>query len=233
MIVTSQPVLLMLPPPLAPRSEGVHLSSIIRCIATESGILKPEWAEELSLVDVRTITDQIAIRRICMGLAWEEWYIRTQLPDVVDHPGEMCVDGVYMTPDGEGMDTIIRERRPWHINKMTEIKLSFKSVNTVMTRDWRYWMTEVYDSAVNPIGPLTSEWMWMAQTKGYCYAANTNYCALHVLFVCGDYSFPIRPDIYRFDIEFTDEELELNWELMVSYKLDREELEERARLELS
>ena len=39
--------------PDAERSPGVHISNIIRCIATETGILKPEWAEELSLSDVR------------------------------------------------------------------------------------------------------------------------------------------------------------------------------------
>ena len=100
------PVDLHLPKPLAPRSVGVHVSSIIRCIATEQGILKPEWAEDLSLSDVREITDPVAKLRINIGLAWEEHYIPL-VGNIVDHPGEMQVDGIYMTHDGESVDVII------------------------------------------------------------------------------------------------------------------------------
>jgi hypothetical protein len=218
MIVRSTPVELVIPPPRKPRSPGVHLSSIIRCIATESGVLKPEWAEELSLVDRRTITDPVAITRICMGLAWEEFYIESQLPQVIDHPGEMLVDGVYMTHDGEELTTLILDARLRYAVKLHEVKCTFKSIKTVSGPNWDYWERNIYDSADSPIGPLSGQWMWVSQCKGYAKAAGTRLVDLHVLYVCWDYMFPIRPKAYRYSIEFTDKELDDNWALMTEYR---------------
>lgn len=218
MLVTSHPVQLVMPLPLTPRSVGIHLSGIIRCIATESGILKPEWAEELSLVDTRVIEDPVAIARISMGLAWEEWYIHTQLPEVVDHPGEMLLDGVYMTPDGEELTTLILDGRLHHELKLHEVKLTYKSIKTVGGPDWQSWVGRTCDTQRNGLGPLTGQWMWLAQTKGYAKAAMTRFVDLHVLYVCGDYSHPMRPVPFRYSIEFTQDEIDQNWELMTTYR---------------
>lgn len=202
MICVSHPAILKLPSSEAVRSRGIHVSSIIRCIATETGILKPEWAEELSLVDVRTITDQIAITRMCMGLAWEEWYIRTQLAHVVDHPGEMRVDGIYMTHDGESLDVIITDNRPKHSLRIHEVKLTYKSTNTTQNMD----------------ADISSNFMWLAQTKAYCKGANTLLADLHALYVCGDYSYPIQPIPMVHHLEFTQQEIEDNWDLLREYR---------------
>ncbi len=213
MIVTQEPVKLFLPPPKTIRSKGVHVSSIIRCIATETGILKPEWAEELSLVDVRTITDPVAVLRISIGLAWEEWFIPNILAidGVVDHPGEMQVDGIYMTHDGESLDVIITSEpsmggsyseRAGSSVVIHEVKSTYKSINTV--------------------GDLTKEWMWLAQLKAYCHAKQTRYAKLHALFICGDYSYPIKPQLRRWGIEFTQKEIDENWELLRQYKEERQ-----------
>lgn len=200
MIVTAIDVSLEIPPSKTPRSPGVHLSSIIRCIATEQGILKPEWAEELSLVDVRTITDPVAILRICIGLAWEEWYIPNVLRPqmgVVDHPGELEVDGIYMTPDGESVSVIITLVENW-FSVVHEVKSTYKSIKTV--------------------GNLTEQWMWLAQIMSYCRAMKTTHAVLHALFLCGDYTWPQRPQRRQWSIEFTQEELDQNWGLMTDYR---------------
>lgn len=199
---------LFLPPSKTPRSEGTHVSSIIRCIATEAGILKPEWAEELSLVDVRTITDPTAILRISIGLAIEQYYIPEILLHygVVDHPGEKYYDGVYMTHDGEDESVIItlseynlsrKLRRRVH-----EVKATYKSTKTV--------------------GDLSSQWMWLAQLKAYCIAIGTRFAVMHCWFLCGDYKFPIKPQRVVWEIEFTQEELDENWTLLADYKRDFE-----------
>src|SRR3990167_10988485 len=74
-----------------------------------------DWSSDVCssdlLADHREITDQTSITRMCIGLAWEEWYIRTQLPEVIDHPGEVEVDKIFMTPDGEELTTLIVDRR--------------------------------------------------------------------------------------------------------------------------
>lgn len=222
MIVTTSQVPLVLPEG-APRSAGVHLSGIIRCIAKETGILEMEPEEDLSLLDYRAIADPVAIARITMGLAWEEWYIRTQLPEVVDHPGEVELDGIYMTPDGEELTTFIIDRRPrWRL-KLSEIKLTYKSINTVCgtkhtKRPWSYWLDHPFNSDEEPIGPMSNQFIWLTQGKGYAKAKGSNYVDFHVLYVCGDYTYPMRPTPLKHSIEFTDDEIDLSWQLTTDYR---------------
>lgn len=201
-----------LPPPKTPRSKGVHVSSIIRCIATEARILKPEWAEELSLVDVRTITDRVALLRINIGLAWEEHYI-PMLDGVIDHPGEMEVQGVYMTHDGESVDTLVlqpdAEINGQLVYMCHEVKATYKSTKTV--------------------GDLSSQWMWMAQMKAYCKGLGTRFARLHALFLNGDYQYPLSPQLLLYDIEFAQSEIDDNWELLFTYMQHRLAVEAEER----
>jgi hypothetical protein len=178
----------------------VHVSSIIRCIATELGILKGNIAEDLSLTDVREITDPVAIIRISIGLAWEQYYIPEVLGptlNVVDHPGEMEVDGIYMTHDGESVDVIITDFVSHWGLIIHEVKATYKSVKTV--------------------GDMSQQWMWLTQCKAYCKGRGTRVAMMHVLFLCGDYKFPITPQLRCWQIEFTQEEIDENWELMTDY----------------
>src|SRR6266576_2717189 len=105
-------------PEMAPRSEGVHVSRVIRALAARDGILAKEWCEDLSLVDVNQEQwwnglDRVSQIRISMGLAWEEWYAKVLADQmgVIFHPGECCIDGIYMTPDGESLSMILHDIR--------------------------------------------------------------------------------------------------------------------------
>lgn len=194
----------------APRSEGVHVSSIIRNIAVETGILKGQLVEDLFIVDAsqQSWWDSLAPQdriRISIGLAWEEWYI-PQLPNVVDHPGEMFVEGIYMTHDGESLDVIVGDTR--HLLILHEIKATYKSIKTV--------------------GLLETQWMWVSQCKAYCKGMGATTAYLHVLFLCGDYKYPITPQLIIYKIEFTQEEIETNWDLLVTYMQDKQRAEARA-----
>jgi hypothetical protein len=198
MLITPSQVHIKLPSPEVPRGKGVHASGIIRNIAIEMGILKGDQTEEAKqLIDVRDITDEVAILRMSLGLAWEEHYIGKVLAElgVVKHPGQICVDGVFMTPDGESVEK-------WHGKKTVlvihEVKATYKSINTV--------------------ADATKEWMYLTQLKCYCKGAKTRYARLHILFLCGDYKFPIRPVNKVFDIEFSTKEIEDNWSLMTDYR---------------
>jgi len=211
MIVREIAAPVALPPSKTPRSQGIHVSAIIRCIAMETGILKAQWVEDLSLVDVREITDRTAVLRILIGLAWEQLYIPEILGPtmgVTDHPGEMCVDGIYMTHDGESVDVLITDRtrrRYAYATVCHEVKATYKSTKTV--------------------GNLEGQFMWLSQIKAYCKGLNTRFAVLHVLFICGDYSFPITPQLKCWEIEFTQDELDESWELIVGYLRHRMVLE--------
>lgn len=189
-----------IPPPMSrhPRTPGIHLSAVIRCIATEAGLLKRNVADDLSLVEVGgneewwgrlSEPDRL---RISIGLAWEEWYI-PQMGYINDHPGEMQLDGIYMTPDGESLDVVLNH----HMLCLHEVKATYKSTKTV--------------------GNLDSQWMWLAQTKAYCKAMGTMRAFLHVLFLCGDYSFPMTPQLRVWRIDYDQAELDENWETMTGY----------------
>ena len=199
-----------LPEPKTPRGKGIHVSSLIRCIATETGILAPQWADDLSLSDVREITDPTAILRINIGLAWEEHYI-PMLEGVTDHPGQMQVDGIYMTHDGESVSSILRTgnrstlvpgKRNDYTLKVHEVKATYKSTKTV--------------GDLNV--PNASTWMWMTQILAYCKGLGTRFAALHILYLCGDYSFPIKPVREVWEIEFTQGEVDQTWELLTDYR---------------
>jgi len=202
MIVTPIQFDLFLPQDLD-RSPGVHVSSIIRCIAIENGILTNVEQEELSLVDIREITDKTSILRMSLGLAWEQYYIPVILSryGVADHPGEMEYDGVFLTHDGESVSVIITvDHQP--AGRMAlfihEVKATYKSIRTV--------------------GDLSSQWMWLTQMKAYCKARGTRFAMLHVLFICGNYVFPITPQLQAWQIEFTQQELDETWYLLKEYK---------------
>jgi len=201
MIATPYPVSFDLPQSKTPRSPGTHVSGIIRCVATEAGILRVTEVEEVSLTDVRVISDPVAITRICMGLAWEEWYIPNILEPqqgVVDHPGEMKLEGVYMTHDGESVSMVLSDGKEFYTLVIHEVKVTYKSTKTV--------------------ADVSGEWMWLAQIKSYCKAAGTRHARLHVLFVCGDYTYPIKPILACWDLEFTQQELDDNWDMLKQYR---------------
>lgn len=191
----------------SPRSEGIHLSKVIRAIAVESKILDANYAEDLSLFEVSgrqvdwwaSLNESVRLK-MSMGLAWEDWYV-PHLQTVAYHPGEMDVEGIYMTHDGESLDVVWGGDLALH-----EVKLTYKSTKTV--------------------GNLETQWMWLAQCKGYCKGLNTRTAYLHVLFVCGDYKYPITPQLKVWKIQFTQEEIDDNWELLIDYVRHRRVLEQ-------
>lgn len=222
MLVTPVPIVLPAPLSTTPRTVGVHVSGIIRAIAMETGILEAQYVEDLSLIDVGDSRwwDRLppeAQLRIHMGLAWEEHYLRL-FPSILKHPGELQLDGVYMTPDGESLDFVCSLSPPdVYEHALHEVKFTYKSTKTV--------------------GDFTDQWLWVSQTQAYAKAKGTRIVYVHVLFACGNYKFPIvpwlgpmggkkkgggwvnQPSIYR--IEFTQEEIDTKWELLIDYMQSR------------
>lgn len=201
------PITLSAPTSSLKRSEGIHVSAIIQAIAKETGILKADTAQSLSLIEVEggneawwaqlSPTDRL---RISIGRAWEEWYVQF-VDGCIDHPGEMELEGIYMTHDGESLDVIRRQS----VLCLHEFKATYKSTKTV--------------------GDLTTQWMWLAQTKAYCKGLNTLVAYLHVLFLCGDYKYPISPQLKVWRITYTQQEIDENWSLLTDYVRHRQLME--------
>lgn len=186
----------------APRSQGVHISRAIRSMAIAYGI--KDWLEDVSLIEIPEDADawwrgldQVAQLRISLGMAWEQYYLPL-VPGVLYQPGEVMVEGMFMTMDGQSITTVIKDNgKRLHRPAVHEVKLTYKSTKTV--------------------GDLTEEWMWLMQCKGYAKAIGARDVFLHVLYVCGDYMRPIQPQRHVWHITFTQAEVDEAWEQMISY----------------
>lgn len=187
-------------PPGLPRSEGIHESAVLRNIAVLNGALDKKYLESVDLVerdgnDWWNRLDEPTKLRMALGLAWEEWYIRTQLPHVTHQPGEICLQGLYMTPDGESLEAILSGGVELANH---EVKTTSKSLNTVGE-------------------DLRTQWLWLTQAKTICKGLGTTLAFIHVLFLCGDYSYPIQQRKRVYKVRFTDLEIEDNWEMVTGY----------------
>lgn len=58
---------------------------------------------------------------------------------------------------------------------------------------------------------------YFVQMKGYCYALQTNYARLYAMFSNGDYTRPYVPEFKVWDVDFSDFELEENWEQLANF----------------
>lgn len=58
----------------------------------------------------------------------------------------------------------------------------------------------------------------VSQLAAYCYITGVNEGDLLVLYLMGDYSRPVKPELEVYTIEFSKEELEENWKLLIDRK---------------
>lgn len=186
------------------RSEGLHVSEIIREIATGVGILKREDSNELDWTLARYKLQRgedfvslypAAIYRVALGLAWEEW-LGARHPEFGFHGlGELERDGIIGSLDGLQFD----EWGPL----VHEIKLTWKS-----SRSDRESAQERF----------STEWLWPAQCKSYCYLASLpgDICTramLHVMWVNGNYKGS-GPEYRTYLLKFMPKEILTTWKQM-------------------
>lgn len=214
MIAERLPV--VLPYPTGPaRTPGVHASGLIRGMAADYGILKPEWIDhDHSIVENPEASEgwwdrleEVAKTRMLMGLAWENFYL-PRIPEVIHQPGEMERDGIYLTPDGQSSEmirTVARQiTKTRHVLACHEVKVTYKSINTVG------------DLGTTLLEP--KNWMWRMQLMSGCKLMETLIAYLHILFVCGDYRRPIVPVALLWKFIFDQQEVDQAWDRMVEYR---------------
>jgi hypothetical protein len=185
-------------------------------MAVEYGLLNKEWVQDMGLVEIQgggeawwNGLDEVSKLRMSLGLAWEQYYLPL-LPGMVHQPGEMCCENIFMNQDGESLETVTVERRQRTVLAIHEVKVTYKSLNTV--------------------ADIQKEWLWLMQLKGYCKAKQTCLAYLHGLFVCGDYGYPIQPKKRIWKILFDQSEIDDAWELATNYRDHRLKQEAEAAL---
>ncbi len=167
------------------RSEGLHLSDILEDIQQT---LDPrdydsegrDWDPYRKLGFIR----ERALKLGALQAAYE-------CGDLID-PGEIKVDGIWMSPDGLHLGD----------GALEEWKVTWKSSGRV-ERDG--------------IDGAFPRWFW--QMKSYCWALKTRKANLRSFFVNGDYKWLRGGEESEKDmswaIEFTEREIQDNWRMIV------------------
>jgi hypothetical protein len=185
------------------RKEGLHLTQVTGDLYLELNKKEPDSSTPASDCADPNV-------RMSMGFAWE--YILSRAIEKV-FPNERIVsldelygephiiyDGVMMSPDridiGDPSGELVVE----------EWKCTWKSARGP-DEDFDVWA-----------------WTWLMQVKAYCLALHTTRCRFRILFINGDYSrgkgqrgrCSHGPCVRTFELKFTEEELQENWQMIRS-----------------
>ncbi len=113
-------------------------------------------------------------------------------------PGEVVSEeGVYMSPDGVNPTEGAGEeyKATW---------MSSRGKGTTPYTDENGQPSEKYLH-------------WFLQMQGYAKHLHTTRFLLRVLHVNGDYTYPLGPQFLTHLIEFTEEEIEANWSMLIRF----------------
>lgn len=108
------------------RSNGIHVSNIVRAVALKMGYLAPQYASD----------DKPDADKMELGTAWEDRVFPVHHPDIVYHIGEMSKDEVVGTVDGI----------KWFdkgTHRVSECKLTWKSMKKALNlQDEWMWLAQ-------------------------------------------------------------------------------------------
>ena len=188
-----------------PRSKGIHVSELIQSIAINTGKLKTknnklDHGARFNLDKV--IDEENFPLPMAIGCSVED-YLSRQYPKMLYHIGEMELDDIYMSPDGVTIPDDGSFDFSLGSGIVEEIKTTWKSARK----------------------PIEAQWTWLAQVKSYCKALPTLCARLHVVYINGDYDYnrPGPPPQYIiYSLQFTQEELDDNWQMILNEKADWE-----------
>ena len=161
-----------------PRAEGLHLGTVIKSLMDSSGIgYKGNGFSDMQL------TAEI-------GLLWEDMLSKIMRNKYAARPGQIQVDGIWVSPDGIGGDP----KGEVHM-VLEEYKATWQSTRRSPVDNFYY----------------------MAQVKSYCRAIETTVAIMRIFYIMGDYKG--SGPIYRVArIKFTQYELDKNWEMILKHK---------------
>jgi hypothetical protein len=187
----------------------MHLSGVLRYVATESGILKA----------IADIDEEALPLRMALGLAWEEFAV-SMYPEVDWQPGEIVVDGIAMNCDGLSENPKYPQLDAAYQQFMQQADQALPVVVRPATQLDEFKLT--WKKAKTAQDLLRDEWYWLQQGRGYCWGYEANLVRWHVCYVNGDYrgSGPIYK---RYLIHFSDAEVESTQKMIQKNRAAAEE----------
>lgn len=87
----------------------------------------------------------------------------------------------------------------------------------------QFRLGEIKATWMSPKGGITDPKFdkWFTQIKFYCWCVKTRYARLYVFFVNGSWK-PIKPTFLAWDMEFTHDELESNYGMLINHAMSKE-----------
>ena len=146
--------------------------------------------------DVDAMTEQQRAELMLLwetGFLWEDVLSQAYGRRLAYRPAEVCVDGIYCNADGLALDG-----EDWLIE---EYKATFASSSKGIDSNWR----------------------WMTQVKGYCYAYSQSHdttitrARFRVLWMVGDYSRPFKRQYKVYQVQFSWQEIGETWRMIVGH----------------
>jgi hypothetical protein len=182
------------------RSPGVHLGQVIKFAKAKAQGPENETGNQLFMSIGFLLEVMIEQAWKTLG-AWMR-IDRTQ----ISRPREQLLDGIYMSPDGIDVHNTLEEYKATYTSMGRLIGTNPKKDDCA--GDVTLWLRRFH-------------WWWLVQIMGYAKALGTLRARLIVLMVNGDYTFkqPFGgPQILAIDLEFTQEDLDANWENVLRWR---------------
>ena len=173
------------------RSEGVHVSAILKHIALKMNMFKEEDKQ-----------DEFPLRML-LGMGFEEQAARLY-EDVWWQPGEYALfegeEGgtVYGWPDGISEDPNVDDT--WMIHEFKYTGKSLRGREDIRC-EW-LWMQQAMSYAN------------MLKQRGY----NCSLAMFHICWKYGDYKYPLTERYVRYLVEFEEKELEGNLKMLRAHR---------------
>lgn len=178
-------------PPSVPRSRGVHVGAVNRSLGVAAGKLSDADADDFPF---DRFTAESYPLLPALGVGWEEFrathYTHEQL---IWQPCELSRDGLFGTPDG-----LLWVEEEEDFNDWWECKYSTKKLQSIKE-------------------------LWMYLKQGLCYCAMSkptlgrqiSRVKYDVCFALGDYSRPFKPIGVTTLVEFSLQEIETWWNIVL------------------
>lgn len=168
-----------------PRSNGLHISAILKLLAEAAGELKTGPSP------FDPITPENYPLLLVNGVIWEECRASQLTYQHGDNfcwqPFELCRDGIYGTPDG-----IIYNDWCDGPDMSWECKFTTKKAQSIK-----------------------EHWMYLRQSMCYAAMGLPRIVQYDVQYMLGDYSRPYQPFAVQSIVEFSESEIEAWWKIML------------------
>lgn len=169
------------------RSVGLHLSQIIKYMRTAGKGEKLDAAGGEKFMMTGFILEMMLEEML--GRFFGQYVARSR--GLIVTQQELHHDGIYLTPDAYNAKD----------QRSEEYKATWRS------------MRKLYE----PGGLVHYFWHYLVQVKAACYVMGTTKALLVIFFVNGDYTHQPPnggPQIRAIELEFGEDELEKNWEML-------------------